>query len=65
MAHQSTEPRLRLVLHELAEELVDLEDSVQQWRFRHAKAVARIVGHRRKALDIVLFPESWEVRTRP
>ena len=65
MAHQSTEPRLRLVLHELAEELVDLEDSVQQWRFRHAKSVARIVGHRRKALDIVLFPELREVRTPP
>jgi tryptophan 2,3-dioxygenase len=62
-------------LYELAEELVDLEDSFQQWRFRHAKTVERIIGHKRgtggtagvgylrKALDIVLFPELWEVRT--
>jgi len=62
-------------LYELAEELVDLEDSFQQWRFRHVKTVERIIGHKRgtggtagvgylrQALDIVFFPELLEVRT--
>ena len=62
-------------LYELAEELVDLEDSFQQWRFRHVTTVQRIIGFRRgtggtagvaylrQALEIVFFPELWEVRT--
>jgi tryptophan 2,3-dioxygenase len=62
-------------LYELAEELVDLEDSFQQWRFRHVTTVQRIigckpgtggtigVGYLKKALEIVFFPELWEVRT--
>ena len=62
-------------LYELAEELVDLEDWFQQWRFRHVTTVERIIGMKRgtggtagvaylrKALDIRFFPELWEVRT--
>ena len=62
-------------LYELAEELVDLEDSFQQWRFRHLKTVERIIGQKRgtggtagvgylrRALDLAFFPELWEVRT--
>jgi tryptophan 2,3-dioxygenase len=62
-------------LYELAEELVDLEDSFQQWRFRHVTTVERIIGGKRgtggtagvsylrKALDIRFFPELWDVRT--
>ena len=62
-------------LYELAEELVDLEDSFQQWRFRHVTTVERIIGNKRgtggtagvaylrKALDIRFFPELWDVRT--
>ena len=62
-------------LYELAEELVDLEDGFRQWRHRHLTTVERIIGHRRgtggtegaaylrRALDIVLFPELWAVRT--
>ena len=34
-------------LYELAEELVDLEDSFGTWRFRHMRTVERIIGHRR------------------
>ena len=34
-------------LYELAEELVDLEDWFQQWRFRHMKTVERIIGFKR------------------
>ena len=62
-------------LYELAEELVDLEDRFQQWRFRHVTTVERIIGHKRgtggtagvgylrKVLDIRFFPELWELRT--
>ena len=62
-------------LYELAEELVDLEDWFQQWRFRHVTTVERIIGHKRgtggtagvaylrRALDIRFFPELWELRT--
>ncbi len=62
-------------LYELAEELVDLEDSFQQWRFRHVTTVKRIIGFKqgtggtagvpylRRALDTILFPELWDVRT--
>ncbi len=61
-------------LYELAEELVDLEDAFQQWRFRHMKTVERIIGMRsgtggstgvtylRKALERYFFPELWSVR---
>ena len=59
----------------LCETLVDIEESFQLWRFRHMKAVERIIGHRRgtggssgvgflkKALDLSFFPELLEVRT--
>lgn len=61
-------------LYELAEELVDLEDAFQQWRFRHMKTVERIIGMRsgtggstgvtylRRALERYFFPELWSVR---
>jgi tryptophan 2,3-dioxygenase len=62
-------------LYELAEELLDIEDSFQQWRFRHMTTVKRVIGFRagtggtpgvpylRQRLDHVFFPELWEVRT--
>lgn len=62
-------------LYELAEKLVDLEDSFQQWRFRHLETVKRIIGNRRgtggtagvgylqHALSYVFFPELWDLRT--
>jgi tryptophan 2,3-dioxygenase len=63
-------------LYELAEELVDVEDAFQQWRFRHMKTVERIIGLRqgtggsagvaylRGALSKSFFPELWSVRTK-
>ena len=63
-------------LYELAEKLVDLEDSFQQWRFRHLETVKRIIGHRRgtggtagvgyleHALSYTFFPELWSLRTK-
>ncbi|MGH8153052.1 MAG: tryptophan 2,3-dioxygenase, partial [Rhodanobacteraceae bacterium] len=60
--------------YELCETLVDIEENFQLWRFRHMKAVERIIGWRRgtggssgvgflkKALDLTFFPELLEVR---
>jgi tryptophan 2,3-dioxygenase len=61
-------------LYELAEELVDLEDAFQTWRFRHLSTVERIIGGRpgtggsagvaylRTVLGKRFFPELWSVR---
>ncbi len=63
-------------LYELAEKLVDVEDNFRRWRFNHLTTVERVIGFKRgsggtsganylrQVLDIVLFPELWEVRTR-
>ncbi len=62
-------------LYELAEKLVDIEDWLQQWRFRHMKTVERIIGFKqgtggssgvgylKKVLDHRFFPELWAIRT--
>ncbi|WP_394131924.1 tryptophan 2,3-dioxygenase [Shewanella maritima] len=62
-------------LYELAEKLVDIEDSFQQWRFKHMYTVQRIIGNKsgtggssgvaflKKSLDISFFPELFELRT--
>jgi tryptophan 2,3-dioxygenase len=61
--------------YHMCEQLIDVEESFQLWRFRHMKTVERIIGYRsgtggssgvaflRKALDISFFPELLEVRT--
>jgi len=63
-------------LYELAEKLIDIEDWIQQWRFRHMKTVERIIGHKmgtggssgvtylKKVLDHSFFPELWDIRTK-
>jgi tryptophan 2,3-dioxygenase len=62
-------------LYEWAEELIDLEDAFQTWRFRHRTTVERVIGHKRgtggtsgvgylkRALEIRFFPELWDART--
>jgi tryptophan 2,3-dioxygenase len=63
-------------LYELAEKLVDFEDYFRRWRFNHVTTVERIIGFKRgtggtsgvsylrKMLEVVLFPELWQVRTQ-
>lgn len=63
-------------VYEVCEELVDLEDNFQVWRFRHLKTVERIIGSApgtggssgvpflRRALDLTFFPELFAVRGR-
>ncbi|WP_136056878.1 tryptophan 2,3-dioxygenase family protein [Microbacterium sp. K24] len=62
-------------LYEACEDLVDLEDNFQFWRFRHLKTVARTIGMKvgtggssgvgflQRALDLTFFPELYTVRT--
>ncbi len=64
------------LVYEACEELVDIEDNFQQWRFRHLQVVQRTIGARRgtggssgveflrRALDLTFFPELFEVRSR-
>ncbi|MFP5347687.1 MAG: tryptophan 2,3-dioxygenase [Actinomycetes bacterium] len=61
-------------VYETCEELVDIEDNFQLWRFRHLRTVERIIGSKRgtggssgvpflrKALDLTFFPELYAVR---
>ncbi len=62
-------------LYEACEDLVDLEDNFQFWRFRHLKTVSRTIGMKvgtggssgvgflQRALDLTFFPELYTVRT--
>ena len=38
-------PGAHWAVYETAEKLMDLEEAVQLWRFRHVRAVERIIGH--------------------
>lgn len=63
-------------VYETCEELVDIEDNFQEWRFRHLQVVTRTIGHKpgtggssgvdflRRALDLTFFPELYAVRSR-
>lgn len=69
------DPAAHWAAYETCEELVDLEDNFQLWRFRHLKTVERIIGLKtgtggssgvpflRRALELTFFPELYAVRT--
>lgn len=69
------DPHAHWTLYQLAEKLVDLEDYFRRWRFNHVTTVERVigakrgtggtsgVGYLRRMLEVVLFPELWDVRT--
>ncbi|HEY6049168.1 MAG TPA: tryptophan 2,3-dioxygenase [Sphingomicrobium sp.] len=62
-------------LYELAEKLVDIDDSLAGWRHKHVLTVERIIGDKpgtggsagapylRATLDKRVFPELWALRT--
>ena len=61
--------------YEMAEKLVDVDETYSLWRYRHLKVVMRIIGRKRGTggtagagylrglIDEVFFPELWEART--
>jgi len=61
---------------ELCERLVDLDEGMQEWRYRHVKMVERTIGTKqgtggstgagylRTTVGQNLFPDLWEIRTR-
>ena len=63
-------------LYALAEKITSLEYYFQEWRFKHMKTVARVIGQKMgtggsagvdylvKALNLSFFPELWSMRTR-
>ena len=62
-------------LYQLAEKLVDIDDSLAAWRHKHVLTVERIIGNKpgtggsagapylRSTLDKRIFPELWALRT--
>jgi tryptophan 2,3-dioxygenase len=62
-------------LYEMAEKLVDIDETYSLWRYRHVKVVERVIGFKRgtggtagvaylrQMVDDRLFPELWDVRT--
>jgi tryptophan 2,3-dioxygenase len=69
------QPEQHWALYQLGEKLTDLEDAFRLWRFRHVTTVERVIGFKRgsggtsgvgylrQMLDVVLFPELWQLRT--
>jgi len=61
---------------ELCERLVDLDEGIQEWRYRHVKMVERTIGTKagtggsagaeylRNTVGHNLFPDLWEIRAR-
>ena len=62
-------------MYEMCEKLIDVDEAMALWRFRHMKTVERIIGHKRgtggssgvsflkQVVELRLFPEIWDVRT--
>ncbi|WP_067247310.1 tryptophan 2,3-dioxygenase [Microbacterium resistens] len=69
------DPHRHWDLYEACEELVDVEDNFQFWRFRHLRTVTRTIGRKigtggssgvdflQRALELTFFPELYAVRT--
>jgi tryptophan 2,3-dioxygenase len=62
---------------EVCEALVDVDEGIQEWRYRHVKAVERIIGTKlgtggssgvdylRSTLFRPFFPDLWQIRSQP
>ena len=67
--------RSQPALAELCERMVDLDEGIMEWRYRHVKMVQRTIGTRggtggsagadylMKTLNQPLFPDLWAIRT--
>jgi tryptophan 2,3-dioxygenase len=61
---------------EVCERLVDLDEGVQEWRYRHVKMVERTIGAKpgtggssgavylQSTVGSALFPDLWQIRSR-
>jgi tryptophan 2,3-dioxygenase len=61
---------------QICERMVDLDEGVQEWRYRHVKLIERTIGHKpgtggsagadflRRTLFRPAFPDLWAVRSR-
>jgi len=59
----------------MCEKRIDVDEQFAIWRFRHVKAVQRIIGAKRRTdgtagsgflkqpVDATFFPDLWDVRT--
>lgn len=66
--------RKRSTLMQLCERLVDLDEGIQEWRYRHIKMVERTIGNKqgtggsagvqylKNTLFTPLFPDLWTIR---
>jgi tryptophan 2,3-dioxygenase len=69
--HQSDPERAMI-----CERLVDIDEGIQEWRYRHVKMVERTIGHKmgtggssgaeylRSTLFNPVFADLWEIRSR-
>ena len=60
----------------ICERLVDIDEGLQEWRYRHVKMVERTIGHKTgtggssgadylaSTLFRPVFPDLWEIRNR-
>jgi tryptophan 2,3-dioxygenase len=61
---------------EICERLVDLDEGIAEWRYRHVRMVERTIGHKpgtggshgaaylQSTIGRNLFPDLWEIRSR-
>ncbi|TPW12254.1 MAG: tryptophan 23-dioxygenase, partial [Halothiobacillaceae bacterium] len=68
--------RHELPLYQLCEFLVDLDEGLQEWRYRHLKMVERTIGikpgtggssgaaYLQSTLTNPLFPDLWAIRAQ-
>ena len=64
------------LVRQVSERMVDLDEGLQEWRYRHVKMVERTIGRKggtggsagadylRRTLFEPLFPDLWEMRSR-
>lgn len=68
--------RENALVSQVCERLVDLDEGLQEWRYRHVKMVERTIGNKfgsggssgaeylRSTLFRPLFPDLWSIRAR-